>query len=258
MVKECAVTILDGKAYYQLDAERVGIILSARHGNKRFDIGVTLKPYASGRLVDLLRQREVYFTPAKDEPGATNIERGSIDLDRSFFDEHMIGVTFNGGHPLNAEEIERLDARYAIKVNAVNAGLNGVNTEVDEEAKITLEEIFSDATAINQYMHFVGPDGKECRVDVTHRFRAPTAADSLEYGRTSKVRTMEGGGQRLSVNYKARLKLYDSMIESLDGFLVGDAVCSAANKAAWLERVPAFFKLAALDHLFRGSSRKNG
>ena len=53
------------------------------------------------------------------------------------------------------------------------------------------------------------------------------------------------------------MKIYDSLVDSVEGVLMGTAVCGQDNRKEWLTRMPVFFKLAAIDQILRGSKRKN-
>ena len=46
--------------------------------------------------------------------------------------------------------------------------------------------------------------GKERRIEITHRFCPPTAADAIAYERTSKMVNLEGGARQNRIKYGLR------------------------------------------------------
>jgi hypothetical protein len=93
-----------------------------------------------------------------------------------------------------------------------------------------------------------------------HRFQVPDASDSLVYQRVQKLRALDNNmGQSLSTNYDLVTKLYNSLIESADGFCIGgnQTRCTEANKADWVDKIPFQFKWLSVRQLFRDAERKN-
>ena len=86
---------------------------------------------------------------------------------------------------LSQADIDRLDPRMALKVNSVNVGSNGIFTDTDEnqDQEFKLSDLLDDTASVAQYVQFCDDLGKERRIEITHRFRPPTAADAIAYER---------------------------------------------------------------------------
>lgn len=251
----------DRKPVYELAAERILMLFMIRHSNHKLDIGVAFKPYATDRAIQLLQDRQICWVPAKDEKGATDLDRASLQIDHAFFDEHKLSVVFNGAE-VSAEELVRLDTLYNFRAMALNIGLNGIHTEVDEEIQsikegLTLSDVLGEDLVVNQYIHLADETWREYRVDVAQHFSEPNPDDVLNYRKSHKVRTLEDGSQKVGTNHKAIVKIYRNLIDGLDGFVIHGQPCTHSNKAEWEPLVPFFFKQDAMRQLFRGTERKN-
>lgn len=254
-----ALVFLDGKPCYDLAAPVIRFSFSFRPGNHRLDVLTLLKPYENRRLIQLLKDRAPFVRPAKDEADTVEFGRGPIDLDRAFFDEHSLGVTYRGAE-LTAEQLEKFDARFSLKSNVVNLGLNGIFTELEDgpaDDAPDLDAILGDVR-VTHLFRLADQDGAEHRVEVAHAFRQPTARDGLTYEAATLVRQGQRQVRKVVQNYESLMTLYGSLVESLDGFVLAGAPCTAGTKADWLPRVPLFFKLYALAQLFREVERGNG
>lgn len=254
-----ALVFLDGKPCYELAAPVIRFSFSFRPGNHRLDVLTLMRPYDNRRLIQLLKDRAPYAKPAKDEADAVDFGRGPIDLDRKFFDEHHVAVLYKGSE-LTAEQLEKFDARFNLKTNVVNLGYNSIFVELEDgppEDAPDLDAILADVRCQHLF-RLADADGAEHRVELAHAFRQPTARDGLTYESATLVRQGQKQVRKAVHNYESLMTLYGSLVESLDGFVLGGAACTAANKGDWLPRVPLFFKLFALAQLFREVDRGNG
>lgn len=251
-----AVVVKGDRAYYELTAERISCYVGFKHGGNPVDVLVFLKPYTRERMIAYLKSEEVTQTPARDEVGATDAAPFDLDARRSFVDEYLMEMRIKD-RILTTAEVEKIDARSPIKPMAWHIAYNGLLSEVAAAEDFDIEDALADTVTIAVYGRWCDESGKQHRVDIEHHFLSPTAKDALLFGKSVKLRSTKDGSTKLPVNYGARLSLYDSLIQSVDGLLIHGEACTMANKSKWLPLVPVLFKLSAIVRLFPGASGKN-
>jgi hypothetical protein len=248
--------------FYDLLGDRICVGLHVRHSGQRLQFFVHLRPPTDAASIEVLRQRDIIFKPAKGAQGQDIDRAGLLQEDRQFFDDHLIAAVYNKKE-LTPSELDQIDPMFKLKINAVTF-LIAVTTPPIEEVQIgemsaipSIEELLSTRPMVPQALALASDEGKEFSFQALQKFAMPSAADSLTYARVQKIRTFEGGAQSLITNYSLVTKLYDSLIDSADGFMLGAARCERSNKAEWVPKIPFVFKWHAVRELFRDAERKN-
>lgn len=253
-----AVTVKDGRAYYELQAGRIDCYVGYLHNGTPVDVQVALRPYTQERMIRCLREDEGFRAPARDEAGSFDVIPTDPELTRTFVDEHLIEMR-HGDRVLTPRQIEVHDAMHGLKPMAFTNGYDNLMIVIRAKGEASVDDIFAeDVQTISIYGLWCDEKGVQQQVNIDHHFSGPTAKDNLAFSRTHKVRTTKDGNIKIPVNHEARVKLYDSLIQSVDGVLTNGQLCGPANKSEWLPVIPLKFKMAALNQLFRGASTKNG
>lgn len=90
-----------------------------------------------------------------------------------------------------------------------------------------------------------------------HRFRVPTADHRRRYLKGRNRAFIAGGSRRgltiIPSSHAVMLRLYDELIESVEGYSVGGAPLSGREAIA--REMDLFHKQAAVSHLFPASDR---
>lgn len=240
---------------YDLSGERVCIALFIQRDNKKLDFFCHMKPPAAERVIRLYQDRNTYRVPSNEKDGGTEVVLyGSTDVDRAFFNEHKIAVTY-GGQELTPEQLDKVDRVNSIRANAVALGLltvgnpKAVESDEDDEAP-TLEEFLDESPSVRQFVQLTDDAGVEHQVEIVHHFESPTMEQTTKFKRSLKMKTIPGGAQKVTLNHKELGKLYDAAIQRVDG-VIGD-------RSAIIEKLPFVWKLNAIQMLFQDAQIKNG
>jgi hypothetical protein len=250
---------------YDLDATRICVAVLCRRNGQKIDFWCHLRQPTDDAVIHMLREREIYFRPAKGDAGQDIERAGSYDEDRQFFDAHLIAVVYDGKE-ISKEELDAVDPLFRIRINAVQflVGVATPTAETIEGLTIpNLADIIAGKPQISQTVMLGDDSSKEHRFGAVQTFTNPSAPDALNFQRVSKIRMGEGGSQRIITNYPLISKLYRSMVESAEGFIIRDSPdrtplpCTMSNKNQWVDKIPFVFKLHAVKELFREAERKN-
>jgi len=241
---------------YDLSGERICIALFIQRDGKKLDFYCNLKPPTAERTIRLLQDRNTYMVPSGDKDGGIDepfLNSGSTDIDRAFFNEHQIAVSYFK-QELTPEQLDKLDRLNNVRANAIARGLLMVGNpralDPAEDPEIpTLEELLEESPRVRQFVLLADDEGVEHKLDIVHHFEPPTAKQTTEFQRIVKVRTIPGGARKFIARYKEFGKLYDAMIQRVDG-VIGD-------RSAILNSLPFTWKMSAVQTLFQDAQRKN-
>jgi len=243
--------------HYDLLGDRVCISVRIRKNGAKLDFWCHLKTPTQTAALEQIKARDIFFKPARGEEG-TDIERiGSFEEDREFFDDHFI-TAFYKNEEVTREQIDQLDPVYRIKLATILFLFQTFIPPIDAatQTEPTLADLLANPI-VTQAIMLADDKQTEHRLLLAHTFAPPSAADSLKYQGSQKLRTLEGGVQKLVLNHQTIISLYDRLIESPGGFYLGSEPCTLANKKEWVDRIPVVFKLHAVRELFRDADRKN-
>lgn len=235
---------------YDLDADRLCVALMIIRDSQKLPFACHMKVFTSDRMKRLLQERAGWQIPAKGNEVGIDVDAGDTRVDCAFFDEHKIAVLY-AKQELTADQFDQLDRVNNIRSSAVLRGLLIIgNPRVDVGVTVdlpSLDELLSGATRVRQTVVLANDDGEDVELNIAHHFSTPTAKQSTEFIRSSKLRSADGGARRVVTNFKEIERLYDALIQKVDG-TVGEF--SAA-------KIPFTWKLNAIQTLFREAERKN-
>jgi hypothetical protein len=231
---------------YDLTGDRICIALLINHPPNKLEFYVHLKPPTQERTLRLLSEREGYGVAVTGKDAGMDLESGPVDVDRKFFDEHVIAVGYQGKE-LTTDQLDLLDRRYNLKVNTITRGLLAVGTPEgsQDDAAPTIEELLSESPTVEQRILLADDTGTEHELRIVHHFEMPTARQSTDFQRSQKMRVKDHGVRRFIIKFKDIVKLYDAMISTVDGVTGG------------LANLPVVWKINAVQMVFRDAERKN-
>ena len=232
-----------------------------RKGSREFPFHLILSPISEAELVQL--ERHTVRTHAVQGDGSTITEiegpPGQECPEETLFDAHFLGFfgASSNGHieGRTVEELRRL-VPAAVKRAAINNCVGGIKPKTVRVDSVKLEDL-----ADNSVVLVTTVNGEEH--ELTHEFSEPSGMDEIDFRRASggRIKTLPGRRRpefRVLEQFEAYPKLYDRLIESVSGYIVGgDSKLSQQNKASWVHLIPYAHKKVAVLQLF-GSAEAGG
>lgn len=238
---------------------------------------VFMKPYKSADMRELLKSSSPKMKVADD---VQQIIPGNDERYVPFFDRHWAGRCMG----LFAEAKEDPETGTVIRIEAsreaqekffadnpsikiVTAklayGLVVKQAEHKRDVGIVLSELAAGGPTVKAEVRTAYMNGaelpEEVSVALVFHCAKESQADRIAFKRATETHEISQRNSEMSgkENYGEIERLFDSLIESVDGLLVADKPCELSNKNAWVGLVPFWFKRQVMHELFRESRLKN-
>lgn len=227
---------------------------------------VFLSPYAASELKDILK---LEVSGYKREKRDVEIVNRDNSIYTPLCDAHFVklGNVFKKVAGKNipildiAEHRAFIDKYPELKPSIVEHTFGGIRRDAPDESDdtavldITLD--LSDAVKVYQELYDPAKDAI-VRVDMTHNHAHPTEAQYREYKNARRNKFLRKPALwTIAESHTTLEKLYDAVIESIDGASVAGDACDAKTKADWLPFVPLWHKLWIVDQIFGELIEKN-
>lgn len=253
-----AVALIDGKPLLELTAQEWIYPVTLEVDGGEFPVAFHMKPYAASDLKAVFSALAARFKRA----GGANmgIVPGNREAAKPFFDRHFIRIS--GGEEATVEEQKAwLEAFDFVKIDVVINGMSLETVQPEEEVK-TLRFALngSRAKTVTLKQRLIPESGmEEVTVLLVHHFQPILAGHYTKYERASQESELNTrkGEWKTTEDYDVIERLYDELIDSVEGALLNGQPCTFENKGAWLRLVPFRQKSVAVDEAFRRIRIKN-
>ena len=237
---------------YDLSWPEISYRVNLKKGSKTYEFLTAIAPIPTE---DLIRLDRSFNRPSKAETGGGTItDLSPSGLEITLFDQYFQHADC-GGIAINGVSREAVLAKLpsTVKRVTIREGVGGV--WIDENApteKGTWEDLNEQSTTVK-----VVAVANATQHELYHRFsRDPTAEEELAYRRAAggSIRTLPGRRRRefMTVeNFSVYPKLYDGLIESVEGYFIDSAaIGQAETRNQWLSRIPYYHKKVVVQHIF--------
>ena len=253
---------------YELNADEFAIPVYLKDRGRDFKLFFRLKALDFASYKKMLNGTSVAQVQQRGTSEA-EIVRSGQDIVKEVAESHFLelaGVIDGAGKPLTEEKQraflnarphvkELLGLAAAMPVSTPEIEKNGHGDFLVFEDEGDAEEIATEVTIADFKKK------EELTVSVLHTLRAPSEADRIAYGKTTKTKTMTENKKEsvwVTRNFDNVAKIYDSMVQNIDGAVIDGKHCEESNKAEWLGKVPLSWKAFVLTELFNRIESKNG
>lgn len=180
-----------------------------------------------------------------------------------FFDNHFVRLSGIEGDPTVEAQKSWLAQHQGLKYRVVQEGYAGAELPASSNGavptgRLRLSDIVDNKISIQWPLWSSAKERIET-VTMLHHLRPETREDYKRYSAaTSRVETHTRKKlYKVLMDNRQLTKLYDGMIEQLDGCVFQGGSCVANNKAEWCEKVPLWHKLAVVHEVFTGGVGRN-
>ena len=182
-----------------------------------------------------------------------------------FVDEHFVRIVGTSVED-PATHKAWLNERPHMKVRIFKEGVQGISREVSEDEGVGAD-IFdimaavttSDEREIELFQELFSVEkGKKERLVMVHKLKE---ASEKEYQSWRKSSTRKFNPRKRKFiakeNYDVLEKIYDDLVNSIEGMVINSKSCHLDNKGEWVGLVPLEHKLLVLDAVFSDYAGKN-
>ncbi len=165
---------------------------------------------------------------------------------QEFVDNHFI--KFGGVEPDDPERHKMyLDGMPEIKRFIYEECVQGVRNDLDPIDSDILED---DVCVVPTIQDMYDPsEDSEVKFKSSHYLNMGQAFNAA-YENCVENRSSEELLE-IEMDFDEIGRIYNSSIERVEGFLVGNVVCSFSNKEKWIHKIPFEYKFAAVDEAFK-------
>ena len=247
----------------ELAAEEFIFQLAIDQGAAEFPVRFHMRPYPPAQMKQLVGE----LSPTIESKGKKLITRpSSTDEYIDFFDRHFIKMSGKiqdeeGEDPTIDWQKTWLETAIPVKLLTVVDGYWGIKTEELNGAPpqrlvlaaptgkkiVTTVPLFSEKSGIEESIKLV----HHCRQETRQEYAAWSKATA------ASERHLRKQEQKIVQDHDTVERLYDSLIEKLDGAVLLGTPCVAENKDKWVDHVPYWYKNFALTESFREVARRN-
>lgn len=250
--------IWDGTKPIQDFTKTTAYPLEIKHKGKSIPVYAYLTPYAPEELKSVLKSGTSGYRREKRD---VEIVREDRQIYTPLCDAHFVKLGNASGTP--EEQRAFLDRYPELKPSIVEFGFGGLQLEQDDRVDTASVDVLdisvelSDAVRCFQDIYDPVTD-KVVRVTFLHAHRHPTEGQFRTYRGARRNKFISTKTLwTVAEQHNTLEKLYDEVIESVDGASVGGVFCTATNKPAWLHSVPLWHKLFIVDQVFGELIEKN-
>lgn len=228
-----------------------------QQGSKSPTVYVHLTPYQPEELKDILRKATSGYRREKRD---VEIIREDRAIYTPLCDDHFVKL----GNATGTPEAQKawLDKYPELKPAIVEHTFGGLQMDQPKTAEdnndiLDISVELSGSTAVFQELYDPNTD-KVVRVDMVHHYTHPTEAQYREYRGARRNKFLRKSTLWTITEQHGTLeKLYDAVIQKIDGAAVSGSPCTADTKSSWLASVPLWHKLWIVDQIFGELVEKN-
>ena len=254
-----AVAIVDGKPFLELTAPELIYPVTLEQEGQEFKVAFHMLPYAGADLKQVFSGMAARFK--RSGGSSMGIIPGDRGVCKPFFDRYFLRIS--GGEDATVEEQKAwLDANDFIKSDFV---INGMSLEVPQSdgqepksLRFALNGNHPKPVTVKQRL-IPESGASEVEIILEHSFSKIDPKHHIRFERASlesELNTRKGEW-KTSEDYDAIEKLYDDLVESVNGALLNGKPCGLETKAGWIRLVPFRQKSVTVDELFRRIRLKN-
>ena len=238
-----------------------------QQGKKNPTVYIYLSPYTADELKSILKKG---ISGYRREKRDVEIVREDRDIYTPLVDAHFVkfGKAFKkvagkSTPTTPAEDKAFLDKYPELKPAIVEYTFGGlrmdaVKTADDDEDTLDISMDLSGAVHVYQDIYDEGT-GAIVRVDMVHNHAHPTESQFREYRNARRSKFLRKQTLwTITEQHNVLEKLYDAVIQSVDGAVVYGAVCTSETKSEWVLEIPLWHKLWIVDQIFGELIEKNG
>ncbi len=226
--------------------------------SKNIPVYVYLTPYSADDLKVILQKAVSGY---KREKRDVEIVREDRSVYAPLCDEHFVKL----GNATGTPEAQKawLDKYPELKPSIVEHTFGGLRIDqpetLDDEPGTMLDIGSELSGSVKVYQEIYDPaTDKVVRVNMAHNHSHPTESQYREYKNSKRNRFLRKTNLwTITESHSAMEKLYDTVIQSIDGALVAGNACTNATKANWIGSVPLWHKLWVVDQIFGEIIEKN-
>lgn len=218
---------------------------------------VFLTPYSPDELKDILRKATAGYRREKRD---VEIVREDNAIYAPLCDAHFVKLGNTTGTP--SEHKAWLDKYSEFKPSFVEHTFGGLQMDPPKTAEdssdiLDISVELSGSIAVYQELYDPTTD-KVVRVDMIHEYTHPTEAQYREYRGARRNKFLRKSTLWTITEQHGTLeKLYDAVIQKIDGAAAYGIPCTADTKNQWLSSVPLWHKLWIVDQIFGELVEKN-
>ncbi len=253
-VPQSAVSFKNKKPVWDF-TEIAAFPIEIKTKDKSIPVFIYLSPYSTDELKSILK---LDVSGYKREKSDVEI----VARDKSIFtplcDAHFVKL----GNATGTPEAQKawLDRYPELKPSIIEHTFGGLHLDVPEASDSEMLDIGADLSgSVKVYQEIYDPlTDKTVRIDMSHNHSHPTEAQYRDYRNARRNRFIRKSSLwTITESHISLEKLYDSVIQSIDGAAVAGNACEAATRSAWLPSVPLWHKLWVVDQIFGEIVEKN-
>lgn len=268
VAEEERVTVVDpsGRFVKELTDPTWDFPVVIEDGGQEYELVFCMRPYSAQEMKELLIEMSQQFEAvSKNKTKVRPIEQSVC---APFFDRHfvkMLGIRNEDGSEPSIEEqkqwIDENDPLYNLKASVVLLGYGDINSVHPEtggfgDGKMVLRMGRSNVD-VRCFMRLWNAARERAeRLECVFWFSRPTDRDRREHERGLGASEIQRRKQTVMWhklrNYDVTEQLFDRLVRRVEGFTVRGRQCSEENVEEWKGLIPFWFKVFAVDELFRG------
>lgn len=228
-----------------------------QQGTKKPLVHVYLTPYTADELKAILRTGISGYRREKQDVEIVREDKG---IYAPLCDKHFVKL----GNATGTPDAQRawLDKHPELKPGIIEHTFGGLRMDppkTAEENEDVLDISVELSGEVNVYQDLFDPGtDKVVRVDMTHVHSHPTEAQYREYRSARRSKFLRRSALwTINEQHSTLEKLYNAVIQSVDGAVVNGAQCTQSNKSEWIDHVPLWHKLWVCDQIFAELVEKN-
>ncbi len=239
--------------------------LTVEQHSARKKLHFNLNPYTE----ESIREPLVEISPVFREDGAeVEVNINEVSSPADFVRNHFVALT-NVAIDDKGTEPSVDQKRMFLEANPHLYGrifreciMGGIKLAPEAEEDVTKAFFILDMNArgseVKMEVELVDPKAQTILIPVVHKMAKESEKDRSRYNRAQKTRMRTHKGEwRVATNYDIIRNLYNNLVEGLEGILLEGQPLTANNKTAWVDLVPFFWKVTAINELFKAVRVKN-
>ena len=256
---ELSVIYKDDKPLWNFTATTAfPVEMPPKKNGQRPIVYIHLTPYTSDELKAILKKSVSGYRREKRD---VEIVKEDRDIYTPLCDKHFVRMGNSTGTPV--EQRAWLDKYPEFKSAFIEHTFGGLQMAAAASDIEDNDELFdiSDALSgqVKVYQNLYDPLKSEIvHVDMTHNYTHPTEAQYREYRSARRSKFLRKSTLwTITEQHSVLERLYDAVIQSIDGAAVNGLPCAAVSKASWIADVPLWHKLWIVDQIFGELVEKN-
>jgi hypothetical protein len=251
-----AIVFVDEKPFYELNAEEIIFPIRLEQDGQEvignFAMDAQYPSHEVKAFLDDLQIRE-----RSNDTDEREVELGDEAGCRDFVTKHFHGILGIEEDISREDMLAWLHANSDQKTRIYVEGYDKILLAPEEgSGKLRIVLGSSEGSVKGKRILFV-PEAGIITVNLEHKHRRITEEDRLKFRRATKM--IEKGPRRLvRTNWDVMEQLYESIFQSLEGYLIDGAACTAENKPTWVKKVPFSDRMFAINRIMRRVAIKNG